>query len=255
MGRGVMDLGLKGAKALVTGGTRGLGFSVAAALLEEGAEVVIAARDEQVGERAVSLLGRGAQYLPVDLAVSGRPQELLRQFLNLHGHIDILVLNAGGPKNASLGAMPVDQLHEGVGLVLAPMIELVEAVAPLMRARRFGRVVSISSYVVREPDPEMMPSNVARAGLLAYLKAAAFELAHFDVTVNSILPGLHATQRLVALQEAGVDLDRMLSRVPMGRFGDPDDCGHLVAYLCSRWAGYITGQAIAVDGGATRGLL
>ncbi|WP_298211644.1 SDR family oxidoreductase [Ferrimicrobium sp.] len=250
-----MDLGLRGRRALVTGGTRGLGFSVAAALLREGAEVAIAARDEVLGRKAVGLLGAGVRYLPVDLVSKGESRELLRRFIDLYGQVDILVLNAGGPRNASLGAMDTGWVSEGVDLVLAPMIELVEAAAPLMKERRYGRIVSISSYVVREPDPEMMPSNVARAGLLAYLKAAALELAPFEVTVNSVLPGLHATQRLLELQEAGVDLDRMLSRVPMRHFGDPDDCAHLVAYLCSKWAGYITGQAIAVDGGATRGLL
>lgn len=250
-----MDLGLKGAKALVTGGSRGLGFSVAAALVDEGADVVIASRDEVFGEKAVGLLGHGVHYLPVDLTRQGTPTELLRRFFELHDWIDILVLNSGGPRNASLGSMDAGHLGDGIGAALAPMVELVEGVAPLMMARRSGRIVSISSYVVREPDPEMMPSNVARAGLLAYLKAAAVELARFDITVNSVLPGLHATDRLVNLRDAGVDLDRMLSRVPMGRFGDPDDFGRMVAYLCSKWAGYVTGQAIAVDGGSTRGLL
>jgi len=250
-----MDLGLRGAKALVAGGSRGLGLGVARALVAEKADVVIASRDEVVAKAAVDELGVGADYLPVDLTIPGGTRALVDRFVELHGRIDILVLNAGGPPSASFGAMSVAQVNEGIGVALAPMIELVEAAAPLMMTHQWGRIVSISSYVVREPDPEMMPSNIARSGLLAYLKAASLTLAKFHVTVNSVLPGLHATERLVRLREAGVDLDRMLEHVPMGHFGDPDDFGAMVAYLCSKWAGYITGQAIAVDGGASRGLL
>jgi 3-oxoacyl-[acyl-carrier protein] reductase len=131
----------------------------------------------------------------------------------------------------------------------------VEALAPGMAERGFGRIVSISSYVVREPDPEMVPSDVARAGLVAYLRAAATELFPYGVTVNSVLPGLHATERLVALEAAGVDLARMRARVPGGAIGEPADFGRVVAALCGRFAGYVTGQTLAVDGGATRGLL
>ncbi len=250
-----MDLGIRGAKALVIGGSRGLGFGVAQALVDEGVEVAIAARNALAGERAVGELGSLVRFFSVDLTAPGSPSELVQRFIDIHGHIDILVLNAGGPSSASFGQMSASHIDEAVGSALAPMIELVEAAAPFMMARRWGRIVSISSYVVREPDPQMMPSNMARAGLLAYLKAAALELARFDVTVNSVLPGLHGTERLANLRDAGVDLDRMLARVPMGRWGEPRDFGRTVASLCASWAGYITGQASAVDGGATRGLL
>jgi len=244
-----MQLGISALRALVVGGSRGLGFATAAALAEEGVEVTLAARSEESLASAARTLG--ARYVVADIAREGAGLALARAV----GPVDILVLNAGGPANSGWQGFAGPHLDEAVGKVLRPMVELVEAVAPGMAERGFGRIVSISSYVVREPDPEMVPSDVARVGLVAYLRAAATELAPHGVTVNSVLPGLHATERLIALEEAGVDLARMRDRVPGGTIGDPGDFGRVVAMLCARFAGYVTGQTIAVDGGATRGLL
>jgi len=244
-----MDLGISGMRALVVGGSRGLGFASAAALAREGAEVTVAARSEEALARAATAIG--GRYVVADIGVEGAGTALATRA----GDVDILILNGGGPPNGGWEGFAGARLEEAVAKVLRPMVELVEALAPGMVDRGFGRIVSISSYVVREPDPEMVPSDVSRVGLVAYLRAAATELAPFGVTVNSVLPGLHATERLVALEAAGVDLARMRARVPGGRTGSPEDFGNLVAMLCARCAGYVTGQTIAVDGGATRGLL
>lgn len=247
-----MDLGLSGKAALVTGASKGLGLGIARALAAEGAEVAVSSRSrERIAAAARNIGARGYVHDSGDLASASA---LIDAVENDIGPIDILVTNTGGPPS---GADPLgftrDQWEEAYRtLVLEPMA-LVERAVPGMRERRFGRVLAVSSSAVREPIPVLMLSNAHRSGLLAACKTLAREVAADGVTVNSLLPGRIATDRLAETWgslEAAQDWAR--KQVPAGRLGTVEEFGDVAAFLCSERAGYVTGVALLVDGGLTQ---
>ena len=167
------------------------------------------------------------------------------------GGVDILIANAGGPPPGGFATTPLEAYLPALQLNLVSTVAMCNAVVPAMRSRGWGRVVAITSITVREPNPNLILSNTARAGLTGYLRTLAREVAGDGVTVNSLQPGLHRTARLEALYD---DLDAVESSIPAGVIGDPDDFGRLAAFLCSDTAKFVTGAAIPVDGGASHGL-
>jgi 3-oxoacyl-[acyl-carrier protein] reductase len=160
--------------------------------------------------------------------------------------IDILVTNAGGPPAGNFASTDVDAYPSAIALNLMSVVAMCKAAVPPMRDRRWGRVVAITSLAVRQPIPELILSNTARAGATGFLKTLAREIAADGVTVNSIQPGLHRTPRVKQLY--GDDVEEM-------DLGDPDDFGAIVAFVCSEQAKYLTGAQIHVDGGAYQALL
>jgi 3-oxoacyl-[acyl-carrier protein] reductase len=168
------------------------------------------------------------------------------------GSVDILVPNAGGPPPGDFAHTSVDQYLDAFELNCRSAIAMCYEVVPEMRERKWGRVVAITSIAVRQPIPTLILSNTARAGLTGVLRTLAREVARDGVTVNSLLPGLHATERVAALHGDGGD---PAAGVPAGRIGDPDDFGRIAAFVCSEHASYLTGAAIQVDGGAYAALL
>jgi 3-oxoacyl-[acyl-carrier protein] reductase len=247
-----MDLGLEGKVALVTGASKGLGRAIAAALAGEGARVAISSRSRERIDAAAGEVGaRGFVHDSSDLdAVPGLVESVEADL----GPIDVLVANTGGPPP---GPDPLgfgrDQWEAAYrDLVLAPMA-LVERVVPGMRERGFGRVVSVGSSAVREPIPGLVLSNAHRAALLGALKTLSREVARDGVTVNSVLPGRIATDRIVEMsgsREAAEEAAR--SQVPAGRLGTPEEFAAVAAFLCSERAAYVTGTAVLVDGGLTQ---
>ena len=167
------------------------------------------------------------------------------------GGVDILIANAGGPPPGGFATTPLEAYLPALQLNLVSTVAMCNAVVPAMRSRGWGRVVAITSITVREPNPNLILSNTARAGLTGYLRTLAREVAGDGVTVNSLQPGLHRTARLEALYD---DLEAVESTIPAGVIGDPDDFGRLAAFLCSDTAKFVTGAAIPVDGGASHGL-
>jgi 3-oxoacyl-[acyl-carrier protein] reductase len=243
-----MDLGIEGKLALVTGASKGLGLDVATALRREGARVAIASRSQQrIREAAAEI---GAHPCVHDTSDAGGAGALVARIERELGPIEILVTNSGGPP-ASPDALSftLDQWRSAYELLLLGALALVEAVLPGMRERGWGRILSLSSSVVREPGPVLVLSASHRAGLLAALKTIARQVAADGVTVNSLLPGVIATDRA---RELGADSSDRLATVPAGRLGTVEEFAAAAAFLCSEPAAYVTGTTLLVDGGATR---
>lgn len=169
------------------------------------------------------------------------------------GGVDILVTNAGGPPPGTFASTDLAAYSPALDLNLLSTVAMCKAAVPAMAERGWGRVVAITSMTVRQPSPTLILSNTARAGTTAFLKTLATEVAPQGVTVNSVQPGLHATDRLAQLY--GGDLSTAAATVPVRRIGDADDFGAAVAFLCSEQARFITGTALSIDGGAYSGLM
>lgn len=254
-----MDLGLTGRTALVTGASSGLGFACARALAVEGAEVVLSSRSAERLEAATAELvtgldgsGGGVSWLAADVSDPHAATELVAEAGKRLGRLDILICNAGGPPPGTFATTDLDAYEPALRLNLLSTVALCKAAVPDMQARRWGRVVAITSISVREPIDRLILSNTARAGVTGFLKTLAREVAPDGVTVNSLQPGLHATDRLKSIY--GDELPQVMARTPSGTLGDPSDFGRLAAFLCSDSARYVTGAAIPVDGGEAHGL-
>jgi 3-oxoacyl-[acyl-carrier protein] reductase len=247
-----MDLGIAGRRAAVAAASKGLGFGVAQALVAEGVQVAVCGRSADTIEAAASRLGAGTVPLVADLATPDGATNFVRDAKAALGGVDILVANAGGPPPGNFASVTVDQYLEAFELNCRSTIAMCYEAVPAMREQHWGRVVAITSIAVRQPIPTLILSNTARAGLTGFLKTLAREVAADGVTVNSVLPGLHATERIAALHGGGGD---PAAGIPAGEIGDPADFGRVTTFLCSDHARYVTGTALAVDGGADGGLL
>ena len=242
-----MDLGIAGRTALVTGASTGLGLASAQALAAEGVRVAIASRSPEKLAAAAATVEGNPPMLTVDLADDASIDAMLAAAGDALGQVDILVANAGGPPPGTFASTDVDLYAGALQLNLLAHVRMCKSLIPPMRERGWGRVVAITSATVREPSPNLMLSNTARAGLTGFLKTTATEVGRDGVTVNSVQPGLHATGRL---QELYDDLDAVAAGHPMGRIGDPADFGRIVAFLCSETANYINGTGLPVEGGS-----
>jgi 3-oxoacyl-[acyl-carrier protein] reductase len=246
-----MDLGLDGRVALVTGGTKGIGFAIAAGLAAEGARVAVASRDgERVREAAGRIGGHGIVFDSADLdAVPG----VIADVESALGPIDVYVANTGGPP---AGPDPLaftrgqwEEAHRT--LVLSPMAFL-ERLLPGMQERGWGRVVAISSSAIREPLASIQLSNAHRPGLVAALKVLAKRVAVDGVTLNTVLPGRIATERSFSTAGSPEAAEASAREdVPAGRLGTVDELAAPAVFLCSQRASYITGTTLLVDGGMT----
>ena len=246
-----MDLGLDGKVALVTGGSKGIGFGIASALAAEGARVAIASRDEaRVREAAERIGGVGMAFDSADLdAVPA----LIADVESALGPIDVYIANTGGPPRGSdpLGFSREQWETAHRTLVVSPMAFL-ERLLPGMRDRGWGRVVAVGSSSVREPIGELQLSNAHRPGLIAAFKILARRYAADGVTLNTVLPGRIATDRVfegAGSPEAAEAAAR--DTIPAGRLGAVEELAAAAVFLCSAQASYITGTTLLVDGGLT----
>jgi 3-oxoacyl-[acyl-carrier protein] reductase len=248
-----MDLGLRGRRAAVAASSTGLGRCVAAALAAAGVQVAICGRDRQRLFSAAESLGRGVEPVLADVStVGGAEGFVVTAEQVLGGSLDILVANGGGPPPSSFADTRIPAYREALEANLLAVVSMCGAAVPAMVDRGWGRVVAITSISVRQPIPNLMLSNTARAGLTGFLKTLATEVASSGVTVNSVQPGYHATDRLSGL--GSQELSKALEEIPARRLGSPQDFGAVVAFLCSEQAGYLTGVSLPVDGGISRGL-
>ena len=251
-----MDLGIDGRVALVMGASKGIGRAIAQALAREGAQVALSSRSPERIERAAAEIGSGATGFAADTEAVEQMAVLVERVTAALGPVDILVANTGGPP---LGEpLPFDRSEwerAYRSLVLAPMA-LIEAVAPAMRERGWGRIVNVTSTSTKEPIPGLMLSNSHRMAAVGALKTLSRELARDGVLVNSVAPGRIATDRIASM--AGKSLDELREApqpdIPAGRLGTPEEFAEVVAFLCSERASYVAGVNLMVDGGLTRGV-
>lgn len=246
-----MDLGISGRTAVVAAGSAGLGLGSARALAQEGVRVAICGRDPERLERARAELGTGAVAIAADLSTTEGAQDFARAARDALGHVDILVANAGGPPPGTFADTELEAYRAALELNCMGTIALCRELVPAMRERGWGRVAAITSIGARQPLGHLMASSTARAAVTSFLKITATEVAADGVTVNSVQPGLHLTDRLAGLGNT----EDMAATVPARRLGDPDDFGRVVAFLCSEPARFLTGVGLHVDGGAYAGLV
>jgi 3-oxoacyl-[acyl-carrier protein] reductase len=248
-----MDLGITGRRAAVAASTAGLGFASARALVEAGARVAVCGRSRERVDDAVARLGGGTVGVECDVSTQGGAAMFVEMAVQHLGGIDILVTNGGGPKPGNFATLNVDDYLPALQQSLLSVVAMCEAAVPAMRERKWGRVVAITSISVRQPIANLMLSNTARAGVTGFLKTLAREVAADGVTVNSVQPGIHATDRVTQLYGATPDAAQL--GIPAGVVGDPADFGKVVAFLCGEPARFITGAHVPVDGGSYAGLL
>jgi 3-oxoacyl-[acyl-carrier protein] reductase len=247
-----MDLGISGRTAAVAAASSGLGLASATALAREGVRVAICGRDKGRVDEAIATIGHDAVGLVADVSTPEGAAAFVIDATDALGRVDILVPNAGGPPAGTFESTPVDAYPDALNLNLMSVVAMCKTAVPAMQERGWGRVVAITSISVRQPIGTLILSNTARAGATAFLKTLAREVAADGVTVNSVQPGLHATNRLISLH--GGDVGAAAAGVPAGFVGDPADFGAIVAFVCSDHARFLTGSAINVDGGAYAGL-
>ena len=248
-----MDFGLAGRRAAVAAATSGLGYATAAALVAEGARVTICGSDERRAREAAGRLGADVSWLVADLSQPDAAESFVHAARAVMDGIDILVANAPGPPGGTFAQTRAEDYLPALELSLLSVVRMCLAAVPSMQAQRWGRVVAITSIAVRQPIPTLILSNTARAGATGFLKTLAREVARDGVTVNSIQPGLHETERVGAVY--GERLPEAVAGIPAGTLGRPADFGSAVAFLCSEQARYITGVGLPVDGGLDQALL
>ncbi|WP_147124560.1 SDR family oxidoreductase [Shimia ponticola] len=254
-----MDLGIKGKRALVCASSKGLGRGCAMALAEAGVDLVINSRGAEALEAtAEDLRKTGVSVTTVACDVTTEDGQA--QVLEAAGNLDILVTNAGGPPPGLWSDWGRDDFISALDANMLTPIALMKAALPGMMDRGWGRVVNITSQSVKAPIPQLGLSNAARTGLTGYVAGTARQVAPFGVTINNILPGIHATDRAVALdtgvtQAQGITLDEARAAreatIPARRYGTAEEFGQACAFLCSQHAGFIVGQNLLLDGGAT----
>ena len=247
-----MDLELEGKTALVLGASKGLGRAIAEALAAEGAGVMTVARS------GAGLPGR--RHILADLADAGAPQAIIDAVRAGGASPDILVLNAGGPPMGAAATTSPADFAAVLPRMFNAQLALAQEFLPDMRARGFGRILAVASTSLVTPIAGLVLSNAVRAMLASWCKTLANEVAADGVTVNLLLPGQIATDRLTSLHagiaaaqglEAGQVTARSIGAIPAGRLGRPEEFGDIAAFLASPRAGFITGSAIKVDGGQT----
>ncbi len=253
-----MDLGLKDRRAFVAAASKGLGYACAKAMADEGARVFITSRDAAAIEAAGKKMG-AAGWRAADVSKPGQPEAAVEAAAAELGGLDILVVNSGGPPPGTFQTTKLEEWDAAHELLMMGAVRLISAALPHLKASGQGRIVIITSITVRQPIPNLVLSNAIRAAVTGLAKTLAGELGPDGITVNCLAPGTILTDRIYQLAahgggDADANIARMGSDVPARRLGTPEELGATCAFICSKHAGFITGQTIGVDGGALVGV-
>ena len=259
-----MDLGIKGKSALVCASSKGLGLGCARALAGAGVDLVMNARGAEALESAAQAIRDEFGVKVTTVACDVTTEDGQAKLLKAAGEVDILVNNAGGPPPGMWTDWNRDDFIKALDANMLAPIALIKALVPGMMERGWGRVVNITSQSVKAPIPVLGLSNSARAGLTGYVAGTSRQVAGKGVTINNLLPGIHATDRADSLDQGvaekeGISVDEAKTRrcatIPAGRYGTKEEFGATCAFLCSQFAGFIVGQNILLDGGGVNATL
>lgn len=257
-----MDLGLHELRALVTGASRGLGFATARQLAAEGARVALNARDADKLHLAAEKLG--AQAIPADVSEAGAAERIITEAVEKLGGLDILVTNAGGPPSGAFETFDDMAWQKAIELSLMSHVRLIRAALPFLRQSRAAAVLTITSYSVKQPIPNLVLSNSIRAATVGLTKTLALELGREGIRFNSILPGWTETERVNELMSFRArqngstvedEIRKQMAESPLGRMATPEEFAKPAAFLVSPAASYLTGVMLTVDGGMVKGTL
>lgn len=262
-----MDLGIKDRVAFVAAASRGLGKAIALRFSQEGAKIVICARDEdrlfKTRDEIAAATGGKVEGIKADVTDRDQVSDLVKKVIEKFGKIEILVCNAGGPPAGMADNFTLDDYQQAVELNLLSTITLCYEVMPCMKEQKWGRIINMTSISAKQPIDNLILSNTSRAGVLGFSKSLSNQLAPFGITVNAVCPGYTKTERVEELarsfEESGKgtvkDFYTSIEKaIPAGRLGTPEEVAHAVAFLASEGAGYITGVALQVDGGYIKAL-
>jgi 3-oxoacyl-[acyl-carrier protein] reductase len=262
-----MDLGINNKVALVTASSRGLGKAIAASFCREGAKVMICARDRarliKARDAIAAETGGEVRAFSADVTNRDNVRDLVRFTVDEYGSVDILVCNAGGPPSGLLEDFTPEDYQKALELNLLSTVRLCYEVIPLMKKRKWGRIITLTSVSAKQPIDNLILSNTARAGVLGLTKSLSNQLAAFGITVNSICPGYTRTERVEELANAFAEKHRespqgfysLLEKIiPIGRLAKPEEVAAAAAFLASEPSAYITGTVLQVDGGYIKGL-
>ncbi|WP_288939542.1 SDR family oxidoreductase [uncultured Roseovarius sp.] len=259
-----MDLGIKGKSALVCASSKGLGLGCARALAGAGVDLVMNARGAEALETAAQAIRDEFGVKVTTVACDVTTEDGQAKLLKAAGKVDILVNNAGGPPPGMWTDWNRDDFIKALDANMLAPIALIKALVPGMMERGWGRVVNITSQSVKAPIPVLGLSNSARAGLTGYVAGTSRQVAGKGVTINNLLPGIHATDRADSLDQGvaekeGISVDEAKTRrcatIPAGRYGTKEEFGATCAFLCSQFAGFIVGQNVLLDGGGVNATL
>jgi 3-oxoacyl-[acyl-carrier protein] reductase len=259
-----MDLGLRGKVALVTAASKGMGRACAFGLAAEGARVAMCARNEgdlkTTAEDVRTKTKADVLAVRADVTKAEEVKSLVAQVKQAFGDPDILIANCGGPPRGFFEDFGDDAWHGAVEVSLMSTVRLIREVLPGMRAKRWGRILTIQSVSVKQPLPDLLLSNAVRPGVAGMMKSLALQLGKDNILVNTLCPGKILTDRLLGgLKQSGLSREEYLARqgadVPLGRVGTPEEFASVAVFLASERASYVTGVAVQIDGGLVRGLL
>lgn len=252
------DFGISGKRALICGSSQGLGYACAEALLRGGADIVLNGRSEARLAASAKALEEIARRPIKAVAADVATEEGRRVLLEACPNLDILVNNAGGPAPGDIDDWDEAAWLDALRVNMVAPIQLIKAVLPGMRERRWGRIINITSMAVKMPLPRLGLSNGARAGLTGFIAGLAREVARDGVTINNLLPGRFATSRLTSYLANVADasgrphdavIDEIAAAIPVRRIGRPEEFGAFCLFVASAHAGYLTGQSLLLDGG------
>lgn len=261
-----MDLRLKGLRALVTGASRGLGYAVARGLAGEGVQIALNSRDAvKLNQAAAALAAEtGVKVAPVpgDVIDPDVPAKLVAEAAQALGGLDLLVTNAGGPPSGRFEGFDDATWQKAIDLSLMCHVRLIRAALPHLRQSRAASVLTVTSYSVKQPIPNLVLSNSVRAATVGLTKSLALELGNEGIRFNSVLPGWTETERVVELMTARAkangttveeEIAKQAKESPLGRMGKPEELANAAVFLLSPAAAYITGVMLTVDGGMYKG--